>query len=71
MPSNVGSQRAQPAVPADRFAREIVRFLAVCVVRVRRLNGNPLCRFTSTVRVQRMPCILVALFLAEGYLDVP
>src|SRR4051794_38285053 len=33
---------AQPAVAADRFARKIVRFLAVCVVRSRQLNGNPL-----------------------------
>jgi hypothetical protein len=33
---------AQPAVAADRFAREIVGFLAVFVMRLRRLNGNPL-----------------------------
>ena len=33
---------AQPAVPADRCAREIIGFLAVCVLRLRRLNGNPL-----------------------------
>jgi hypothetical protein len=33
---------AQPAVPADRFARKIVRILAVCVMRLRQLNGNPL-----------------------------
>jgi hypothetical protein len=32
---------AQPAVPADRFAREIIGILAVCAVRLRRLNGNP------------------------------
>jgi hypothetical protein len=33
---------AQPAVPADRFARKIVRFLAVVQMRSRQLNGNPL-----------------------------
>jgi hypothetical protein len=32
---------AQPAVPADRFAREIVRFLTVCAARSRQLNANP------------------------------
>ncbi len=36
-----GGQRAQPAVPADRFARTIVRILTGGVVRLRRLNGNP------------------------------
>jgi hypothetical protein len=35
-------EAAQPAVPADRCAREIIGFLAVCVMRLRRLNGNPL-----------------------------
>ena len=35
-------QRAQPAVAADRFAREIVRFLAVGVMRLQQLNGKPL-----------------------------
>jgi hypothetical protein len=39
--SSVSRQHAQPAVPADRFAREIVRFLTACAVRLRRLNGNP------------------------------
>jgi len=33
---------AQPAVAADRFAREIGGFLAACAVRSRQLNGNPL-----------------------------
>ena len=33
---------AEHAHAADRFAREIVRFLTVCVVRSRRLMGNPL-----------------------------
>jgi hypothetical protein len=32
----------QPAVPADRFAREIVRIMTRCVARLRQLNGNPL-----------------------------
>jgi hypothetical protein len=32
---------AQPAVATDRFARKIVGFLAGCVMRLRRLNGNP------------------------------
>jgi hypothetical protein len=32
----------QPAVPADRFAPEIVGILTVLVMRSRRLNGNPL-----------------------------
>jgi hypothetical protein len=41
-PASVIRQPAQPAVPADRFAREIVRFLARCVMRLRLLNGNPL-----------------------------
>ncbi len=36
------SPAAQPAVPADRFAREIEGILAGCMVRLRRLNGNPL-----------------------------
>ena len=31
---------AQPAVAADRFAPEIVRFLTVSAVRLRRLNGR-------------------------------
>ena len=33
---------AQPAVPADRCAHEIVRILTDCAARVRQLNGNPL-----------------------------
>ncbi len=37
------SRAAQPAIPADRFAREIVRFLvSACAARSRQLNGNPL-----------------------------
>jgi hypothetical protein len=28
-------------VPADRFARKIIGILAVCLMRSRRLNGNP------------------------------
>jgi hypothetical protein len=37
------SPAAQPAIPADRFAREIVRFLvSACAARSRQLNGNPL-----------------------------
>jgi hypothetical protein len=32
---------AEHAHAADRFAREIVLFLAVLVARSRRLNGNP------------------------------
>jgi hypothetical protein len=35
---------AQPAVPAGRFAREIVQFLRGIVQRSRQLNGNPLGR---------------------------
>jgi hypothetical protein len=35
---------AQPAVPADRFAREIVRILTAFAVRSRQLMGNPLGR---------------------------
>jgi hypothetical protein len=35
-------QPTQPAVPADRFAREIVGFLAACAARLRQLNGKPL-----------------------------
>jgi hypothetical protein len=39
-----GSDRsAEQVVPADRFAREIVRFLMhLFAARLRRLNGNPL-----------------------------
>ena len=33
---------AEHAPAADRFAREIVGFLTVCVARSRRLMGNPL-----------------------------
>ncbi len=33
---------AQPAVAADRFAREISAILTVGVMRSRQLNGNPL-----------------------------
>ena len=40
---------AQPAVPADRCAPKIVRFLAVVVMRVRQLNGNPLGGWGSVV----------------------
>jgi hypothetical protein len=36
------SQRAEHAPAADRFAREIVGFLTVFVVRSRRLMGRPL-----------------------------
>jgi hypothetical protein len=36
------ARRAEHAVAADRFAHEIVGFLAVCAARLRRLNGNPL-----------------------------
>jgi hypothetical protein len=32
----------QPAVAADRFAREIVRILGGGIMRLRRLMGNPL-----------------------------
>ena len=38
---SVGRQRAQPAVPADRCAREILRILTGFAVRLRRLNGIP------------------------------
>ncbi len=38
---------AQPAVAADRFAREISAILTVCVMRSRQLNGNPLARYLS------------------------
>jgi hypothetical protein len=38
----VGRAATQPAVPADRFAREIIGILAAYAVRLRRLNGNPL-----------------------------
>ena len=37
-------QRAEHAHAADRFAREIIRFLTVAVVRSRRLMGIPLGR---------------------------
>jgi hypothetical protein len=43
-------ERAQHAVATDRFAREIVRILAVCVARLRRLNGRPFGRL-----LKRMP----------------
>ena len=36
------SRAAQPGIAADRFAREIVRFLTVIVARSRRLIGIPL-----------------------------
>jgi hypothetical protein len=35
---------AQPAIPADRFARKIIGILTLFPVRLRRLNGNPLGR---------------------------
>ena len=38
---------AEHAVPADRFAREIVGILAVIAVRLRRLNGNPFGRWSA------------------------
>jgi hypothetical protein len=40
---------AEHAVPAGRCAREIVGILAVFVVRLRRLNGNPLGGWGSVV----------------------
>jgi hypothetical protein len=40
--ASVNGQPTQPAVPADRCAREIVRILTVVLARARRLNGNPL-----------------------------
>jgi hypothetical protein len=45
---------AEPAVAADRFAREIGCFLAVFVMRSRRLNGNPLAR-TMFSLIYRLP----------------
>ncbi len=47
--AKLGSQPTQPAVPADRFAREIVGILAVVVMRLRQLNGNPLGGWGSVV----------------------
>ncbi len=38
----MASRAAEHAVAADRFARKIVCFLAVCVMRSRLLNANPL-----------------------------
>jgi hypothetical protein len=47
-PARVDESRFSPAAEhaavADRFAREIVRFLAVRVLRLRQLNGKPLAR---------------------------
>jgi hypothetical protein len=40
---------AQPAVAADRFAREIGGFLAVIAVRSRQLNGIPLGRPSASL----------------------
>jgi hypothetical protein len=39
---------AQPAAVADRFAREIGRFLSAILVRSRRLSGKPLGRSPIT-----------------------
>ena len=33
---------AEPAYAADRFAREIIRFLTLSAARSRQLNGSPL-----------------------------
>jgi hypothetical protein len=41
---------AEHAVAADRFARKIIGILAVCVMRSRQLNGNPLARFKTQSR---------------------
>jgi hypothetical protein len=41
---------AEPAHAADRFAREIVPFLTVFVVRSRRLMGNPLGRHSACIK---------------------
>jgi hypothetical protein len=46
---------AQPAVAADRFAREIVGILAVLVVRSRQLNGIP---FGGAHRLASVPVAL-------------
>ena len=37
-----GDRVAEQLVPADRFAREIIRFLKRPLERSRQLNGNPL-----------------------------
>jgi hypothetical protein len=38
---SVDDRSAEHGVAADRCAREIIRFLTVCVARLRRLNGTP------------------------------
>jgi hypothetical protein len=45
----------QPAVPADRFAHEIVGILTVMVMRSQRLNGNPLARWRERLVPDIMP----------------
>jgi len=44
---SVLDRSAEHAHAADRFARKIVGFLTVIVVRLRRLMGNPLGRHLS------------------------
>ena len=52
---------AQPAVPADRFAREIVRFDKLTVARSRQLNGNPLGGRSSYMpRLHNLLCHMIA-----------
>jgi hypothetical protein len=49
------SRSAQPAVAADRFAREIGAFLTRFVgARARQLNGNPLgfCRYPQLTQMR-------------------
>jgi len=45
---NDRDRSAEHAHAADRFAREIVRFLTVLVMRLRRLMGNPLAGNSSS-----------------------
>ena len=46
-------EAAQPAVAADRFAREILAFLMrSCVARSPQLNGNPLGGSSASIQVQ-------------------
>jgi len=47
---------AQPGIAADRFARKIVRFLAVVAMRSRRLAGSPLGGTTTLVKFD---CLLL------------
>jgi len=66
--SGSGQPAQRVAVAADRFAREIVGFLTLTVMRSRLLNGNPLGRNPSLlVAFQTWLCYSGDMVMVRGF----